>query len=419
MKNEIGNFSVESIRTPKSTERDLAVDSIERLNSKLKEFASTMSIDTEALTNEPEGGEPWDKIEHYLKCLRISEEQPESIFLPYWGSVRLPTPNKLAEPDTEEYTPKDVLGRLFVVNAALDVEFDYYNQDTSKEEVMTLGQLISDVYPGLQGGVKEIREELEFAFRKPEEFRKKFSERKKSAGGLTRGAFIKKGMEVTAASLFVLTSMTLASCSGKQVQTEATPIVETDSQVVPTETEEPTLTPTETQEPTPTPTKEAIEETEVPEEPSIEKLKEKYGYVPFLDSRENPETGFDEFVLAIYLEGFRYSDYIETEEGNFLLGTIEFKGGDYPLKVLVDPESSKYYFGNSGRDLDSETAGRLRTNEDYDLALHIRRKDGTYLLRHELEEETELLENIEEMLLNGGYSSKYFLGVGYIVSLRY
>jgi hypothetical protein len=48
--------------------------------------------------------------------------------------------------------------------------------------------------------------------------------------------------------------MTLASCSGKQVQTEPTPIVETYTPVVPIETEEATPTPTETQEPTPTPT---------------------------------------------------------------------------------------------------------------------------------------------------------------------
>jgi hypothetical protein len=252
---EINNISVESIETSKSTERDLPIDSyIERLNSELKEFSSTMYVDTEALTNEPEGGESWDKIEHYLKCIRISEEQPKSIYLPYWGSVRLPTPEELAEPDTEEYTPEDVLARLFVVNAALNVEFNYYNKDTSKEEVMTLGQLISEVYPGLQGGVKEIRKELEFAFRNPEGFKKKFSEKERLVGGLTRRAFIKKGVEATAASLFILTSMTLASCSGKQVQTEPTPIVETYTPVVPIETEEATPTPTETQEPTPTPT---------------------------------------------------------------------------------------------------------------------------------------------------------------------
>jgi hypothetical protein len=252
---EINNISVESIETSKSTERDLPIDSyIERLNSELKEFSSTMYVDTEALTNEPEGGESWDKIEHYLKCIRISEEQPKSITLPYWGSVRLPTPEELAEPDTEEYTPEDVLGRLFVVNAALNVEFNYYNKETFKEEVMTLGQLISEVYPGLQGGVKEIRKELEFAFRNPEGFKKKFSEKERLVGGLTRRAFIKKGVEATAASLFILTSMTLASCSGKQVQTEPTPIVETYTPVVPIETEEATPTPTETQEPTPTPT---------------------------------------------------------------------------------------------------------------------------------------------------------------------
>jgi hypothetical protein len=252
---EINNISVESIETSKSTERDLPIDSyIERLNSKLEEFSSTMYVDTEALTNEPEGGESWDKIEHYLKCIRISEEQPKSITLPYWGSVRLPTPEELAEPDTEEYTPEDVLGRLFVVNAALNVEFNYYNKETFKEEVMTLGQLISEVYPGLQGGVKEIRKELEFAFRNPEGFKKKFSEKERLVGGLTRRAFIKKGVEATAASLFILTSMTLASCSGKQVQTEPTPIVETYTPVVPIETEEATPTPTETQEPTPTPT---------------------------------------------------------------------------------------------------------------------------------------------------------------------
>jgi hypothetical protein len=252
---EVNNISVESIGTPKSTERDLPIDSyIERLNSKLEEFSSTMYVDTEALTNEPKGRESWDEIEHYLKCIRISEEQPESIVLPYWGSVRLPTSKELAEPDTEEYTPEDVLGRLFVVNAALNVEFDYYNKETFKEEVMTLGQLISEVYPGLQGGVKEIRKELEFAFRNPEGFKKKFSEKERLVGGLTRRAFIKKGVEATAASLFILTSMTLASCSGKQVQTEPTPIVETYTPVVPIETEEATPTPTETQEPTPTPT---------------------------------------------------------------------------------------------------------------------------------------------------------------------
>jgi hypothetical protein len=263
---EVNNISVESIGTPKSTERDLPIDSyIERLNSKLEEFSSTMYVDTEALTNEPKGRESWDEIEHYLKCIRISEEQPESIVLPYWGSVRLPTSKELAEPDTEEYTPEEVLGRLFVVNAALNVEFDYYNKETFKEEVMTLGQLISEVYPGLQGGVKEIRKELEFAFRNPEGFKKKFSEKERLVGGLTRRAFIKKGVETVAASLFVLTSMTLASCSGKQVQTEPTPIVETYTPVVPIETEEATLTPTETQEPTPTPT-ETQEPTPTPTE---------------------------------------------------------------------------------------------------------------------------------------------------------
>jgi hypothetical protein len=260
--------------TSKSTETDLPVeDYIERLNSKLEEFSSTMSVDTEALTNEPKEGESWDQIEHYLKCIEISEEQPESIILPYWGFVQLPTAEELAEPNTEEYTPKEVLGRLFVVNAALNVEFDYYNEDTSKEESMTLGQLIGDVYPGLQEGVKEIRRELEFAFRNPDEFKKKYSEKERNIGGLSRRAFIKKGVEVTAASLFVLTSITLASCSSKQVQTEPTAVVETYTPIVtkteeytptPTETEVPSPTPTETQEPSPTPTP-----TETPE-PLIE-----------------------------------------------------------------------------------------------------------------------------------------------------
>jgi hypothetical protein len=265
---EVNNISVESMRTSKSTETNLPVESyIERLNSKLKEFSSTMSVDTEALTNEPKGGS-WEEVEQYLNCIEISEKQPESITLPYWGSVQLPSPEELAEPNTEEYTPEDVLGRLFVVNAALNVEFDYYNEDTSKEESMTLGQLIGDVYPGLEEGVKEIRKALEFAFRNPEGFKKKYSEKERNIGGLTRRAFIKKGVEVTAASLFVLTSMTLASCSSKQLQTEPARVVETYTPTVTKTEEEPTPTPTKTQEPSPTPT-----QTETPE-PLIEGNKE-------------------------------------------------------------------------------------------------------------------------------------------------
>jgi hypothetical protein len=267
---EVNNISVENVEIP--------VDSyIERLNSKLEEFSSTMSVDTEDLTNEPKGGS-WEEVEQYLKCIRITEEQPESIILPYWGSVQLPTPEELAEPNTEEYTPEDVLGRLFVVNAALNVEFDYYNKDTSKEESMTLDQLIGDVYPGLEDGVKEIRKELEFAFRNPEGFKKKYSEKERNIGGLTRRAFIKKGVEVTAASLFVLTSMSLASCSSKQVQTEPTAVVETYTSTAikteeptptPTETQESSPTPTETQEPSPTPTPTPIIEGDI--SPFLEK----------------------------------------------------------------------------------------------------------------------------------------------------
>jgi hypothetical protein len=253
---EVNNISVENVEIP--------VESyIERLNSKLKEFSSTMSVDTEALTNEPKGGS-WEEVEQYLNCIEISEKQPESITLPYWGSVQLPSPEELAEPNTEEYTPEDVLGRLFVVNAALNVEFDYYNEDTSKEESMTLGQLIGDVYPGLEEGVKEIRKELEFAFRNPEGFKKKYSEKERNIGGLTRRAFIKKGVEVTAASLFVLTSMTLASCSSKQLQTEPARVVGTYTPTATKTEEEPTSTPAETQEPSPTPT-----QTETPEPTAI------------------------------------------------------------------------------------------------------------------------------------------------------
>jgi hypothetical protein len=134
--------------------------------------------------------------------------------------VKLPSAEELAEPNTENYTPEDVLGRLFVVNAALGVEFEYYNKDSSRVESMTLAQLISDVYPGLEGGIKDIRKELEFAFREPEKFKKEFSDKERSSvGGLTKKAFMRKGIEVTAASLFILTSMTLASCySSEHVQ---------------------------------------------------------------------------------------------------------------------------------------------------------------------------------------------------------
>ena len=72
-----------------------------------------------------------------------------------------------------------------------------------------------------------------------------------------------KGIEVAAASMFLLASMSIASCSGHQVQVGPVPKIETSPSVTTimeettptsTKTQEPTLAPTETKEPTNTPT---------------------------------------------------------------------------------------------------------------------------------------------------------------------
>lgn len=255
-----------------SRETGLPVESyLNDLDERLNEFSSTMSVDTDILQENPEGGNSWVEIEHYLSSIRVSEDQPKAVHLPYWGYIDLPSAKDLADPNPEDFTPEDVLGRLFVVNAALNVNFDYYNKDSSQVESMTLGKLIGDIYPGLEGGIRDIRKELESAFKDPEKFKEKFTKSEGSKKqGLMNKAFLRVGTEAAAATMFVLASMSLSSCASNQLQVDPVPVVETftptstkteESSPTPTITEESTVTPTETiiptntVEPTSTPTR--------------------------------------------------------------------------------------------------------------------------------------------------------------------
>jgi hypothetical protein len=243
---------------PLSKEPSLPVESyLDRFDVILKDFSSNeLSFDVGALQRGPNNDDSWSEIEHYVSCIRIPGEQSKSIHLPYWGNVELPDPEEVAaNPDPEKFTPEEVLGRLFLVNAALGVNFDYYNKDSSKVESTTLGKLIGDIYPGLEGGIKDIKKELELAFRNPDRFKKKYTQDSSSKETLTRKAFIRKGALLSTAVLFVLIADTVASCSSDPVPADPVPI---DRTSIPTLNNDPNIVVTEdytsTPESTPTPT---------------------------------------------------------------------------------------------------------------------------------------------------------------------
>ncbi len=159
----------------------------ESIETTLDRISHSMSFDPTLFTQDPVGGS-WDTISDYVGAISYNQEQEQDFFS--WKGL------DLADIDLNEpANPEDALAGLLKTAAALKVEIPYtdgrpLDKDTLGEpwqeiqdritleerSSMRLGDLILDIYPGLQSGIEEITQQLELAANDPEEFKRQFNQ---------------------------------------------------------------------------------------------------------------------------------------------------------------------------------------------------------------------------------------------------
>lgn len=256
----IQNISPNSGESESSSDR-LAGAELNPVDQLTQRVSSEMRFNPDFLTDDPPDNGGFYSIQEYLRAI---EYDPESrIYLgKEWGYIELQNID-LDEPAN----PEEALAGFLKTAAALEVNIPYSKGEQLEEDmmgksweeiknvvapeekvfenetVMTLEEMILDVYPGLEKGVEEIRAQLDLAINDPKKFRKQFEGYDKD---LRR--WLAKAAPYAAA---LITIGALASC---------TPMSNPNSESVETEKPSATMTlpstetPTHTQTFTPTPT---------------------------------------------------------------------------------------------------------------------------------------------------------------------
>lgn len=295
------------------------------LKKVVNKVSSQMTFNPDSLTNNPESGNSWNTVVDYMEA--ISYQQEEKPYFPSWGVLDLEN----IDLENENLEPKEALAGLLKTAAALKVQIPYTDgksldietlgksweeiqdeialDDNVKESVMTLEELILDIYPGLERGVEEIKEQLELAISDPKKFEEQFN-----ISGMTIRKWL--SAKVPQAATLVTLTVLLANCtlSPERTHEVEVPAITTSpsstvmSMLEPTAT--PTVLPTATLEPTSTPTPEPIPTaTLVPPiiigniEPFIEGIEENVVLSTVMELQSivnnyNPESGtFNEYIL--------------------------------------------------------------------------------------------------------------------------
>jgi hypothetical protein len=236
---------------------ELPVDMyLERLSNTIAGFSKTMSINPDVWEKGTiDSKDSWEKLNDWFTAIEF-KDQPMDVNVPYWGRVDIPTLEELRDLEKTDFTTKDVISRLFFVSSVLNIDIEYEDkQNDYSEESVKFGDLIAEVYPGLETSMRDIQEQLELAITDPEQFEKLFGS-KENKGRSLRELFLARSKEITATSAVALMIL-LSGCTTPSEQDNRTPIVqileEEEKEASPT-TPLPTQTNTPTQTPTSTPT---------------------------------------------------------------------------------------------------------------------------------------------------------------------
>jgi hypothetical protein len=263
--------------------------------------------------------------------------------------------------DKWENLPPEVLSHVLSIDAQI--------------ETIELGDLINEVYPAFRKYREDIKEALKLAFLDKNKFVEKYVEDEdvvrdikgflsnlnRRAPVIAKGAF-SIGMILLAFKLVACTPdvegatniSSVEESSATQEQTNPTlerPISDTDIEgtyLQENNTNKEVGENNQDTEPTVVMTEETTEEYSPRPTWNIDEQTSKYGYRFGIDfSYYNSETEADESVLTVMKGGFVYQEYKVTYEGHFLVGTINYKGENREIRVLVNPETSRYITGNS------------------------------------------------------------------------
>jgi hypothetical protein len=239
---------------------------IERLNKNIQDFSDTIYISSDIFPQESIENTTLDELPEWFSSVRFTEKTPKKVNIPYWGLVDIPPTSELGDLDKKDFTSKEVLGRLFLAESIL-------NTQVFEDNEMKFKELIGDVFPGLEPGMKEITKYLDLAVSNPKRFEQRFGSKENNGESLGR-LLVKNSSKLAATSSLAIAMVLLSGCNTSPVEADPVPIVQTleedneEPEVsptftatptqaptnTPTATEEPatpTTTPTETQEPTP------------------------------------------------------------------------------------------------------------------------------------------------------------------------
>ena len=396
---------------------------LERLSNSLDDFSNRMSINPEVWERGTiDSKDSWEKLNDWFTAIDF-KEQPKDVNVPYWGRVDMPTLEELGDLENKDFTTKDVISRLFFVSSVLNVDVEYQDKENQySEESMKFGELIADVYPGLESGMRDIQEQLELAVTDPKKFERLFGP-KDNKGRSLRELFLSRSKEITATSAVALMIL-LSGCATPSEQADHTPIVQTLEQDEEEATPTPSLTPTQTQTATPTQTPTATitasptEENYIPWEDSWAEGMEKFGYQFGVAPRMTKESSFEWEDGLMVVTDFTYEEYDITHKGNYLLGNINFNGGNYPFKLLVDEGISYYAAGSSANTMDIEVIEKfMKEGKSYYIFTFIIRKDTGELVQkpdYNNEEWKETRDIVEKLFVSGGENEEYYFLLNYI-----
>jgi hypothetical protein len=237
----------------------------------INKISKDMTFDSGYWAKEPKDNNGFYTIEEYVQA--ISYNPREKTHIKYWGDLQLEN----VDLESEDLSPKRALEGLLLTASALKVQVPFYegesleddtlsksSEDIEKQIIpkaglretsMTLEQLILETYPGLEKGVKEIKDLIILAIDNPKKFEERFQNKE-----LDLRRWLSKTAPY-AAGLVTVAVLGLGSvgCTTNNRETEPTRKATITQTLEPTEI--PTSTPTQTKEPTatitptPTPTK--------------------------------------------------------------------------------------------------------------------------------------------------------------------
>jgi hypothetical protein len=365
---------------------------IERLNKNIQDFSDTIYISSDIFPQESIENTTLDELPEWFSSVRFTEKTPKKVNIPYWGLVDIPPTSELGDLDKKDFTSKEVLGRLFLAESIL-------NTQVFEDNEMKFKELIGDVFPGLEPGMKEITKYLDLAVSNPKRFEQRFGSKESNGESLGR-LLVKNSSKLAATSSLAIAMVLLSGCNTSPVEADPVPIVQTleedneEPEVSPTFTATPTQAPTTTptQEPSPTPTiTQEPTPTRIPLDPSYD--------VRGFGVADDWEVEYGVFESILVVEEAHILDNMEsTNDGTFVEIVMKLYGIDVRAWVRADDS----YILKIGRTADENEETHISSAEDLRTALNtVINSDDVYGLNLSVEDYPTFTEELINQYVNG------------------